>query len=266
VLRALVLTRVPRRQTGTRPDSRELFRCLAAHGIDAEVADLSPWPLNPLRGRHSLLESLDPYRAVKVLLNRRRYDVLLAFGEGPAALLIPWRRLLPPILVWDISPDEDWQLRKRLQDYVLPRVAGVLSIHSAQAPYIANRWGIPAWTVGFSVDTTFYSPMPTLSLEYILSVGEDAGRDFSTLILATANEPLVIKTSQPIHHPGFPRLQVISDHLSFPEFRDLYARAHFVVLPLKPYPTNASASLCWRRHSPWAKRSSRAIRIACAIT
>ena len=41
---------------------------LAEHGIDVEVMDPTPWPLNPFAGWHSLYQSFDPYRALKILL------------------------------------------------------------------------------------------------------------------------------------------------------------------------------------------------------
>ena len=46
------------------------------------------------------------------------------------------RRVAPfkaPIVIWDLCPTPDWRMRSRLQDYVAPRVDGVLAIHSSQA-------------------------------------------------------------------------------------------------------------------------------------
>lgn len=246
-MRVLVLERVRRERLDDigvtdAPRPWKLWEHLREHGIDVDVWEPSPWPLNPLAGRHSLLDSLDPYRSLKVLSTRRHYDAVLAFGEGSAALLVALRGLLrfkPQVLAVDISPDDDWKLRKHLQDYTLSRVDGVLSLHAAQVPYVAERWNVPAWTVGFSVDTEFFYPMPEAP-EFILSVGDDAGRDFETLIRAaeSISEPLVIKTGMPVRHLS--HIRVIPERLSFSAFRDLYVHARFVVLPLRPHPKNAS--------------------------
>jgi glycosyltransferase involved in cell wall biosynthesis len=225
----------------------ELWQRLRDHDIAAELMDPSPWPLNPLAGRHSLFQSLDPYRAFKALLTRRNFDLVLALGEGCAAFLVALRKMLrfrPPILAWDISPDVDWKVRKHLQDHVMSRVDGILAIQSAQVPYIARRWGVPAWAVGYSVDTDFFHPRYNEPPRHILSVGEDAGRDFPTLLAAMrglAGE-LVIKTKLPLQVDPRTRgnIRVLPEHLDYVGFRSLYARSHFVVLPLKPHPANAS--------------------------
>ena len=168
-LRVLLLYAIPRRiapednTSGTRPDTIDQWQMLSAQGIDIEIMDPTPLPLNPFAGRHSLYQSLDPYRALKVLLARRRVDLVIVANDGGALFLVLLRRLCrfkPPIVIWDLCPTPDWRVRDRLQDYVVPRVDGVLAIHSSQAPYIAERWGrqIPVGVTGLSIDTDFYHP------------------------------------------------------------------------------------------------------------
>jgi glycosyltransferase involved in cell wall biosynthesis len=218
---------------------------LAEYGIDVEVMDPTPRPLNPFAGWHSLYQSFDPYRALKIMLRRRRVDLVIATNDGSALLLVLLRRLFRfkvPIVIWDLCPTPDWRLRDRLQDYVVPRVDGILAIHASQAPYIARRWGpgIPVSLSGYSIDTDFYHPRYHEPPEHIVAVGDDAERDFPTLLAAMEGVPaeLVIRTSQTLSPRGPVRL--IRERLDPVAFRSLYARSRFVVLPLTPHPLNAS--------------------------
>ena len=254
-LRVLLLYAIPRRiapednTSGTRPDTIDQWQTLSEQGIDIEIMDPTPLPLNPFAGRHSLYQSLDPYRALKVLLARRRVDLVIVANDGGALFLVLLRRLCrfkPPIVIWDLCPTPDWRVRDRLQDYVVPRVDGVLAIHSSQAPYIAERWGrqIPVGVTGLSIDTDFYHPRHNERPQYVLSVGDDAERDFPTLVAAMAGiqSDLVIKTRRAVSFD--PRrhgsIRLVPERLDFAAFRALYASSRFVILPLTPHPLNAS--------------------------
>ena len=234
---------------GERPNPFDFWQMLSEQGIDVDIIDPTPWPLNPFAGRHPFFQSLDPYRSLKVLLCRRNYDLLVSGGEGSAIILVLLRRLFrfkTPIIVWDISPATRWRLRKRLQDYVLPRVDAILALNSRQVPYIAERWGasISVAVSGYMVDTNFYRPSDEKPQEYILSVGDDPGRDYPTLLDAMdgISTELVIKTKLPL--PLNPQkhksVRLVSDHLDHLAFRRLYDRCRFVVLPLKSDTLNAS--------------------------
>lgn len=254
-LRVLILARIPRRAAfenyvpGTRPNPLDLWQMLAERGINVELMDPTPWPLNPFAGSHSLYQSIDPYRSLKVLLTCRHFDLVIVAGEGGAVLLALLRRLFrfkTPILAWDLSPDTVWRLRSRVQDYVLPRIEGILTIQSSQVPYIAERWGshVRALVVGYMIDTDFYQPQYNEPPEYILAVGDDLERDFPTLLAAMEgiSSELIIKTKLelPLDPHKHSLVRQIAERLEFPAFRSLYARSRFVVLPLKPHPLNAS--------------------------
>ena len=254
-LRAVFLLPIPREPyrkafvPGHGPDPGELWRLLSEQGIDVDIVDPNPWPLNPLAGRHPLYQSLDPWRSLKILLCSRHYDLVITANEGAAILLILLRRLFrfrPPVLVWDISPATTWRLRSWLQDYVLPRVDGIIVIGSNQVPYIAERWGaeIPVSVVGHDIDTEFSKPDNTGPAEYVLSVGDDVGRDYPTLMLATEGVAvdLVIKTRQalPVDPTKHQSVRLLPDRMDHIAFRALYAKCHFVVLPLIPDALNAS--------------------------
>jgi glycosyltransferase involved in cell wall biosynthesis len=254
-LRVLLLYAIPRlaaaqgHVAGTRPEVLDQWPMLSAEGIDVEVMDPTPRLLNPFAGRHSLYQSLDPWRALKILLLRRHVDLVVATNDGSAAMLVLLRRLFRfkvPVVIWDLCPTPDWRLRNRLQDYVVPRVDGILTIHSSQASYIASRWGdaIPVALSGYSIDTDYYRPQQDAAAEHILAVGDDAERDFATLVTAMegVSAELVIRTRLPMsldpnRHAS---VRVIRERLDFAAFRSLYARSRFVVLPLTPHPLNAS--------------------------
>jgi glycosyltransferase involved in cell wall biosynthesis len=254
-LRVLVLPSIPyapyRRsyKPGIGPDPWAFTRALAADGVDVDMLDPTGFPLNPFAGKHPLLQSIDPFRSIAVLLGRRNYDLVVSGNEGAAVLLVllrRWFRFHPPVLVWDLAPATRWRWRARLQDRILPKVDGILALNAIQEPYIAERWGshIPVNVIGPLVDAEFYRPVAEPSGDGILSVGDDAGRDYDTLLKAVAGLqiPTLIKTSirlviDPAEHH---HVKLVRERLPPLGFRELYANARFIVLPLMPDTRNAS--------------------------
>lgn len=104
----------------------------------------------------------------------------------------------------------------------------------------------------FGVDTSFWRPGPAASREIVLAVGNDARRDFGTLV-AAANEipaPIHIVTKLQLpdslppnvtHHRGSWHGAELSDQ----RIRKLYQRAAMVVVPLHPshQPSGQSVTL-----------------------
>jgi glycosyltransferase involved in cell wall biosynthesis len=234
------------------PDPRAFYQQLAGLGIDLDLLDPTGFPLNPFFGRHPLLQSIDLWRSLKVLLLRRRYDLIISGNDGAAVLLVllrKWFRFKPPVVVWDLSPASTWRLRAALQDRILPRVDGIMALITVQRPYIAERWGgqVPVTIVGYSVDTQFYRPDAESDAgSYLLSVGDDPGRDYATLLQAVSGLRIEvrIKTKLPLaldpeHHA---RVHLLNKHLDHREFRSLYAASRFVVVPLQPHTRNASGA------------------------
>ncbi len=234
---------------GSGPDPEAFSRALAEKGVDLDTLDPTGFPLNPLAGKHPLLQSLDPYRSLTVLLGRRNYDLVISGNEGAAVLLVLLRRWFwfrTPILVWDLAPARIWRWRVRLQDAILPRVDGILALTSIQESYAAERWGahVRVSVIGHSIDTDFYRPDTTPSSDYILSVGDDIGRDYDTLLNALVDlpVPVQIKTSQPVvlDKKRHTQVELVCEHLSPTDFKSLYAGCRFVVVPLMPDTRNAS--------------------------
>ena len=108
---------------------------------------------------------------------------------------------------------------------------------------------VPAERVGvlpFGTDGAFWrntAPPATVGTR-ILSVGSDAGRDYPTLLAATADLPLRIVTQQHLSLAGHPGVVHSTTH-SPGELRDMYSGARFVVIPLhdRSQPSGQSATL-----------------------
>jgi glycosyltransferase involved in cell wall biosynthesis len=227
---------------GSSPDPFDLERQLAAQGIDLVTIDPTGRPFNPLAGRHPMLEGMDLWRALRVLLFERRADLVVSVMEGPAATLTLLRRLFgfrPPIVLLDLAPAERWRFRMRLQDFTVPRTSGVMSLAASQVPYIARRWSskLPTVVIGSLIDTAFFRPSddgPTG--DYIFSIGQDSGRDYPTLLAAMDNVPidLWLRTSRelPEHVVTLKNVRVLREAVSDCALRDLYANCRFVVAPL----------------------------------
>lgn len=226
-------------------DPFELERLLAAQGIDLITIDPAGRPFNPFVGRHPMLEGLDPLRALRVMLSERRADLVLSVMDGAAAPILLLRRLFgfnTPIVLWDLAPAERWKIRKRLQDFVVPRVAAVLSIPSSQVAYIARRWSptLPVEVVGALIDTGFFHPIERPPGDYIFSIGQDTGRDFPMLIEAMDGVPieLRLRTSRPLpaRADTLENVRVLRTRVDDRQLRELYAGCRFVVAPLSPTP------------------------------
>jgi glycosyltransferase involved in cell wall biosynthesis len=178
---------------------------------------------------------------MKILLFRRDVDLVLSVFESSVAVMTLLRRVMlykPKLAIWDVIPDEVWKPRKWLQNIAFPRVDGLLVLSENQIPYLGSRWGVgeratPVWQ---EVDTEFYQPEAFNTDGPILAIGDDHGRDWPTLIkaLAPLEVEVIVKTRAKLDVPSDARMRLrqISSRLSFPELRDLYAKASIVVIPL----------------------------------
>ena len=221
------------------PDPAALDRALAAHGIACEVIDPLPWPWNPGARAHPLLRGIDPLRTLRVLLTRRRVDAVLCVFEGPAVLPLLLRRWLgfrPRVLMWDIGLTDRWRLRQTVQNVVVPRLDAILVLGSNQRDEIARRWRRhpPLHAIGHHVDTGFFSPRASTLRAGILAVGDDEGRDYPLLLDAAAGlAPLTVRARTRLTDGPLPSgVRQITERLSYPALRDLYAHAAVVALPL----------------------------------
>ena len=237
-LRALILPPMPWQperdayQPAAAPDPFALERHLAAYGIDTLLIDPGKPPLNPLASRGTVLGSLDPWRALRILLSKRRADIAVSVFEGAALPLVMLRGLAAfrvPLVVWDLGLTETWALRERILNRVVPQVDGLFLLSASQQRYVETRWGRRdgVEVLGHAVDTSFFSPEPLSPVGSALSVGDDEGRDFTTLLTAFAglDAPLLIKSSRlPQDLPLPANVKLIRDRISHLALRQLYGR------------------------------------------
>ena len=226
--------------------SQELLR---DHGIVTDSIDPGTDWKNPFGRMHPFFRAFDPLRLLRVLVARRDYDLVISGNDGVAAALVAARgvfRFRAPIVIWDFSPAIGWRIRERAQNLTIPHLDGIIALNEIQRPYIAERWGahVKVSVPGHWIDTEFYQPEPFPQDGPILSVGDDSGRDYPTLLRALEglNERILIKTGLPLGLDPAKHAQVtpLRQRLTARAFRDLYARSRFVIVPLQPDTRNAS--------------------------
>ncbi len=227
---------------GAYPDPTLMYDLLASeHAIDTTLIDPLGLPWNPFAGRHQVLGGLDPVRAMTILTRHRDADLVLACFEPGAVALLALRRLAgfrAPIAVVEIGLTENWKLRERLLNFVVPRADAIYPLGSNQVEYIHQRWHTAA-DVRFihqHVDAEFYQPSVAVADGPVLSVGNDHGRDFPTLLAAFAglDATLLLKSSLVAPDAAPPNVQVVRERLDAHAYRELFRQAPFVVVPLHP--------------------------------
>jgi len=232
---------IARFKPGLEPDPHVVGRILADHRIESSFVDPYDFPWNPFRGRDSLLQSIDPVRSFRILLKERAADIIVAAGEGGALLPLLLRgpfRFKAPIALWDIGFGSRWRLRQRILQAVVPRADAIFVLSTSQKHHVETRWAPrgEVVVVGHMVDTDFFHPIDAPRFDHVLSIGDDTGRDYATLLHATEGLDcdLVIRSSSslPDWADGLPRVTALRERLSYTALRDLYARAKFVVVPV----------------------------------
>jgi len=248
-LRVLLLPRQPWAEApaDATPDSHpayeELFDHMAAAGVEVHLAPVHARPWNPLAGRHTVAWGIDPLRAIRIMLAHRDFDAVVTYYESPALPFALLRRLFlyrRPVVVADIGLTAGWKLRDRILDIVVPRVDGVVVLGTNQIAEIRRRWrtGADLAFLPQHVDTTFFHPGPPVAHGPVLTVGDDTGRDFETLLVAMrgVDLDLVAKTGM-IHGAPPDRVRVLTGRMDWRDYRALFAQALMVVVPLRPMVT-----------------------------
>ncbi len=229
------------------PDLSDGLLHLEEEGFQVDIEESLPWPLNPLVNVHEFYSALDPLRAARVIARAKRYDAAVCMGDATAFFLVVMRTVLGfrlPIILVDPALAPGYPRRKRLQDYVLPRVDRVIVFGRVQLDYLRSEYGstVRADFIHHRADTDFYQPAHdgvAADRPYILSVGLDGARDFETLVHAARRfaetDPawrIVLHTSRPVSDPSG-RLEISGKTVSFVGLRELYARASVVAIPLR---------------------------------
>jgi glycosyltransferase involved in cell wall biosynthesis len=234
------------RASAGKPDAYEEMDGLSglpAHGVDPLIVEASPRKLNPLFSRGSMLAGLDPWRLVRQLWHYRSYDVLVGIDSSSVLLFTLVKRLLglrKPVVVIDPALDTSYERRMMIHRQVLPWVQHVVVYGTVQLDYLRSHFGdeVPATYIPHRIDTGFFDPgraqVAASDDPYVFAVGNDAGRDFDTLVEASRGLPIrvVIHTRRKITQPLPPNVSIRSDWVSFSGLRALYAGARLVVMPL----------------------------------
>ena len=230
-------------RAGQAPDPDRLRQLLAERGIDMIVLDPLAPPYNPWGRGNPFFAGLDPMRALTVLLSYRSTDLVISVFESGAIALLLLRRLFffhPPVALWDVGVGSRWRPQRLALGFVLPLVDRLFSLTRWQKAAAEQRYPlrVPADVIGYAVDEDFYHPDFNRGADYILSVGEDAARDYGTLVEAVRDLPasVVLKArfAGKLPENAAATIKIIRERLSFLELRELYASASMVVVPLRP--------------------------------
>jgi hypothetical protein len=94
----------------------------------------------------------------------------------------------PPIIITDIGLLPGWAIRDRVLDLLVPRTDGIIVLGRNQINIIGHCWNTSAALhfIHQHIDTEFLSQRRFVEDGPILSVGDDPGPDFDTLLAATA--------------------------------------------------------------------------------
>ena len=216
--------------------------------MDQELRDRNEFPLNPWARSHILFAGVDVIRALRVLIFDRKVDAVLCVFENTALVIVALRRAFrftPAVLLYEVS-SPGWRWRDWVMSFVIPRVDQVLTLteHSKQFAERTYQLKRPAIVTGYWVDDTFFRPdglasePQQLPEQFILAVGDDHSRDYTTLMKACdgLDVALILRTGVKLEVPGKQRerVTVISERLSYSALRDLYHRARLLVVPLHP--------------------------------
>jgi glycosyltransferase involved in cell wall biosynthesis len=228
---------------GEGPDPFWIEREFERAGFDFETIDPYPKPWNPGAGRHGAYMGIDPLRALRVLLARRKAGIILTGSESPALLLTALRRFFffrAPIVIWEMSWSPGWAFREWLCRQTVPKADRTIVVGSNQIGLAQQQFGPSAKPVFVPLytDVDFFQPQAGRDVEplpYVVSIGLDKGRDFDLLIKATAGlgPPLKIKAGRypvPLDRTLFPHVEIIDRFLPYRELRDLYDRAAVVAI------------------------------------
>jgi glycosyltransferase involved in cell wall biosynthesis len=232
--------------TGRRPaddEDREYpYRLLAQHGFSYRRIDIHGLPLNPAARAHPLLKAIDPLRALYVLLFERQAGLVLCFFESSALVLLLLRRVFAfkaRIVIVDVGALEGWRLRRAILNMVVPRADVLLPLSADQATRIRAIWpdANSVQPIHAQVDCAFFAASPDTPDGPILAIGDDASRDYATLLDAATSltHPIAIRTRLIPPDADLPAdVSILADPVPMAAYRDLIAGASIVVLPLHP--------------------------------
>ncbi len=226
-------------RSGSGPDPLAVFREMRLHGVEMTLVDPSAFTQRLTRGLPSLYTGFDPIRGLELLVNFRRFDMVLTVLEAGAVVPLMLRKLVSfkaKIAMWDLVPTQTWLPRLMMQRATFPRVDHFFVLSEYHAAYLHEHYNrTNATVIGHSVDSGFYVPGIWNPDGPLVVIGDDSGRDFETLLEAVSDLDIdvIFRTSKaPQRRPGRARITHISNRISFIELRALYGSASICVVPL----------------------------------
>jgi glycosyltransferase involved in cell wall biosynthesis len=239
---------------------------LAAADVELEWSDAvhrRPWTWGPVRAVTKRLERLTIPWLQTVLATRRiaRADGVIAYFESQGTCLALLRALhiwpftrpryavVATWLAMDAERYSPWRLR--FYRFAYRGVDKLVFFSENQASVYRDVLGIPERKlapVPFGIDDEHFVPQDTPEQDYVLAVGRDKGRDWTTLFDAVRDTDVKLKVAcRPEDIAGI-ELPSNVEHVGFlplGEYRDLTAAAQVVVVPTKvrAYPTGQTVLL-----------------------
>lgn len=194
--------------------------------------------------------------SLKTFIDMHGADIVLVKDDFSVALWLQAKTLGKPIVYLDAMfnlPKRFW--RKWSAAINLRYADAILCYSEHQAREWAREFRLPVSRFSilpYCMDVTFYVKLKRRSEEppFIIAVGRDLGRDYSTLVDAVTALDIDLKlVTMPYLLPdsakGNSRVQVL-EKISYAELFDLYSRATAAVIPLKRgicYPSGIRAVL-----------------------
>ena len=190
----------------------------------------------------------NPVKALRVVRAVERFDALLITGEDvgiPTALgLAAYGSRVPVGCVVHGTYFDNPKFRLAVP--VLRRLAhfNALCLSSSVANRLVSEFGLPVercHVLGVATDTDFFRPRPSVAPSVIASAGV-VERDYATLFRAVADLDVEVQIATNSAWTGafdltgmdVPANVEAGPLPMYTGVRDLYAKAKFVVLPLKP--------------------------------
>ncbi len=240
---------------------------LAARGLDVRFFETAPdtpvhWPCAAFNfaGQNGpvKLDGLFLQATGNLLDQLNECDVVVGTTGGHAFALAVWRSLgclhVPIVAIQVGLLVHKINFSRRYSTaFLLRRMQSMLFGKSELDPMCQTFPGIHehVHVNQFGVDTSFWTPGSATESGYVLAVGNDGRRDYSTLLRAAKNLPykVLLLTAQNLPLPLPPNVERIHGHyaegVSDAQLRDLYRGAACVVVPLKPtlQPSGQSVTL-----------------------
>lgn len=216
------------------------------------------------RGGGALLRQLETYLRSDLFLTwlglsqRAQHQLVFAMSERAGIPFAFFNRLLPQRRPF-VSMFTCWSDRQErvIKNFNLFSGMDGIAVHCQSMKQHLVSLGAPAahtHVLPYSIDHQFFAPLPQVSQEknLIVTLGETRSRDYDALFRAVADLPVKVQVAaagmwyarekdRRLRAPLPPNVTPIG-HLSPTCLREWYARAQFVVLPLRDLVYSAGAT------------------------